>query len=457
MSSADPTTTSPAQAEGQAAPGSVGGRGDGAGGTFVDELRWRQMLHDVMPGTEGLLSKPGVKGYIGFDPTADSLGVGHLVQVMTLLHFQRAGHHPFVLVGGATGLVGDPSGKSHERNLLTEDALEANLAGIKRQLSRFIDFEGGQATLVNNADWFRPMGFLDFIRDVGKHLTVNYMMAKDSVKKRIDSGTEGMSFTEFSYQLVQGYDFLHLWRHHGVQLQMGGSDQWGNIVTGTELIRRKAQGEAWALTTQLITKADGTKFGKTESGNVWLDPARTSPYEFYQFWLNASDADAAKWVRIFTVRPKDELDALAAAHEREPSARHLQRALASDVTARVHSRADVDFAVKAAEVLFGKGTLETLRSLTEAQLAAIFKDVPSRDVPRDALAKGVSFVDLVTDLTGFVSSKGEARRLVLQSGLSLNKEKVSEPTKRVDTAALLSDRYLLLSRGKKDYCLVRVA
>jgi len=425
--------------------------------TFIDELRWRNMLHDVMPGTEQLLAKPGIKGYIGFDPTADSLGVGHLVQVMTLLHFQRAGHHPFVLVGGATGLVGDPSGKSHERNLLTEDALEKNLAGIKKQLEKFIDFGKGQATLVNNADWFKSMSFLEFIRDVGKHLTVNYMMAKDSVKKRIDSGGEGMSFTEFTYQLVQGYDFFHLWKQHGVQLQMGGSDQWGNIVTGTELIRRKAQGEAWALTTQLITKADGTKFGKTESGNVWLDPARTSPYEFYQFWLNASDADALGWVRIFTVRPKDEVDALIASHEKEPSARHLQRALANDVTERVHSKADVDFAIKAADVLFGKATVETLKALTEQQIASIFKDVPSKDVARDALVKGISFVDLLTEHTGFVASKGEAKRLMTQNGLALNKEKVSDPAKVIDASALLSDRYLLLSRGKKDYFLVRVS
>jgi len=416
------------------------------------------MLHDAMPGTEALLGKgESIKGYIGFDPTADSLGVGHLVQVMTLLHFQRAGHHPMALVGGATGLVGDPSGKSAERNLLTEETLEHNLSGIRKQLEKFIDFDGGRATLVNNADWFRSMRFLDFIRDIGKHLTVNYMLAKDSVKKRIEGEGEGMSFTEFTYQLVQGHDFFHLWKEHGVQLQMGGSDQWGNILTGTELIRRRAQGQAWALTTNLITKSDGTKFGKTESGNVWLDPARTSPYEFYQFWLNASDADAAGWIRIFTLRTKEEIDALEAAHTKEPSARHLQRTLASDVTERVHSKGDVDFAIKAADVLFGKATIETLKSLTEQQIGSIFKDVPQKDVSRDELLKGIPFVELVTTKTGFVESKGAARKLIEQNGLALNKEKVTDPMKLIDTSALLSDRYLLLSRGKKDNCLVRVA
>ncbi len=415
------------------------------------------MLHDAMPGTQELLSKgEPIKGYIGFDPTADSLGVGHLVQVMTLLHFQRAGHHPIALVGGATGLVGDPSGKNQERNLLTEDVLQHNLAGLKAQLSKFLDFDSGTASLVNNADWFREMRFLDFIRDIGKHLTVNYMMAKDSVQKRISGDGEGMSFTEFTYQLVQGHDFFHLWKTMGVQLQMGGSDQWGNIVTGTELIRRRGQGQAWALTTNLITKADGTKFGKTEAGNVWLSPERTSPYEFYQFWLNTSDADASSWVRIFTLRTKDEVEALEAAHAKDPSARHLQRALANDVTERVHSKADVDFAVKAAEVLFGKATIETLKSLSEAQIASIFKDVPQKELSRDELVKGIPFVELVVTKTGFVESKGAARKLMEQNGLALNKEKVTDPAKVIDASALLSDRYLLLSRGKKDNCLVRV-
>jgi tyrosyl-tRNA synthetase len=424
---------------------------------FLEELRWRRMLHDAMPGTQELLSKgEPIKGYIGFDPTADSLGVGHLVQVMTLLHFQRAGHHPIALVGGATGLVGDPSGKNQERNLLTEDVLQHNLAGLKAQLSKFLDFDSGTASLVNNADWFREMRFLDFIRDIGKHLTVNYMMAKDSVQKRISGDGEGMSFTEFTYQLVQGHDFFHLWKTMGVQLQMGGSDQWGNIVTGTELIRRRGQGQAWALTTNLITKADGTKFGKTEAGNVWLSPERTSPYEFYQFWLNASDADASSWVRIFTLRTKDEVEALEAAHAKDPSARHLQRALANDVTERVHSKADVDFAVKAAEVLFGKATIETLKSLSEAQIASIFKDVPQKELSRDELVKGIPFVELVVTKTGFVESKGAARKLMEQNGLALNKEKVTDPAKVIDASALLSDRYLLLSRGKKDNCLVRV-
>ena len=415
------------------------------------------MLHDAMPGTQELLSKgEPIKGYIGFDPTADSLGVGHLVQVMTLLHFQRAGHHPIALVGGATGLVGDPSGKNQERNLLTEDVLQHNLAGLKAQLSKFLDFDSGTASQVNNADWFREMRFLDFIRDIGKHLTVNYMMAKDSVQKRISGDGEGMSFTEFTYQLVQGHDFFHLWKTMGVQLQMGGSDQWGNIVTGTELIRRRGQGQAWALTTNLITKADGTKFGKTEAGNVWLSPERTSPYEFYQFWLNTSDADASSWVRIFTLRTKDEVEALEAAHAKDPSARHLQRALANDVTERVHSKADVDFAVKAAEVLFGKATIETLKSLSEAQIASIFKDVPQKELSRDELVKGIPFVELVVTKTGFVESKGAARKLMEQNGLALNKEKVTDPAKVIDASALLSDRYLLLSRGKKDNCLVRV-
>jgi tyrosyl-tRNA synthetase len=424
---------------------------------FLEELRWRRMLHDAMPGTQELLSKgEPIKGYIGFDPTADSLGVGHLVQVMTLLHFQRAGHHPIALVGGATGLVGDPSGKNQERNLLTEDVLQHNLAGLKAQLSKFLDFDSGTASLVNNADWFREMRFLDFIRDIGKHLTVNYMMAKDSVQKRISGDGEGMSFTEFTYQLVQGHDFFHLWKTMGVQLQMGGSDQWGNIVTGTELIRRRGQGQAWALTTNLITKADGTKFGKTEAGNVWLSPERTSPYEFYQFWLNTSDADASSWVRIFTLRTKDEVEALEAAHAKDPSARHLQRALANDVTERVHSKADVDFAVKAAEVLFGKATIETLKSLSEAQIASIFKDVPQKELSRDELVKGIPFVELVVTKTGFVESKGAARKLMEQNGLALNKEKVTDPAKVIDASALLSDRYLLLSRGKKDNCLVRV-
>ncbi len=417
----------------------------------TDEGRQESMV----PGTDALLSAgTPIKGYIGFDPTADSLHVGHLVQVMTLLHFQRAGHHPFVLVGGATGMVGDPSGKSSERNLLSEDALRANQLGMTAQLKKFIDLEGGQATLVNNFDWFGRMGFLEFLRDVGKHQTVNAMLAKDSVKKRLEG--EGMSFTEFTYQLVQGYDFYHLFKDHGVQLQMGGSDQWGNIVSGTELVRRKASAPAYALTTNLITKADGTKFGKTESGSVWLSAARTSPYQFYQFWLNASDVDAACWVRIFTLRTKEEVEALEAAHAKEPSARHLQRALAADITARVHSKADVDFAIAAADIVFGKATVEALKALTETQLADIFAGVPTADVARDELVKGLGFVDLLTEKTGFVESKGKARKLLEQNGLALNKEKVSDASRVVGVADLLSDRYLLLSRGKKDYFLVRV-
>ncbi|HQV01266.1 MAG TPA: tyrosine--tRNA ligase, partial [Bacteroidia bacterium] len=338
---------------------------------FVDELKWRGMLQDIMPGTEELLNSKRVIGYIGFDPTADSLGVGNLVQVMTLLHFQRCGHTPMILLGGATGMVGDPSGKSAERNLLNEDVLQKNLAGQKRQLEKFLAFEfvENPALIVNNFDWFKSFGFLDFIRDVGKHITVNYMMAKDSVKSRLENG---MSFTEFSYQLVQGYDFYHLWKNNQVQLQMGGSDQWGNIVTGTELIRRKDGGEAFALTTPLIRKADGTKFGKTEGGNIWLDAQRTSPYKFYQFWLNTSDEDAKNYIRIFTIKTKEEIEALTAEHDVNPSLRVLQKALAQEVTIRVHSLQDYEAAVEASEILFGKATTETLKNIDEQMFLQVF-------------------------------------------------------------------------------------
>ena len=427
---------------------------------FFEELTWRRMLHDSMPGTDKLLSTEKVRGYIGFDPTADSLGVGNLVQVMTLLHFQRAGHTPIVLVGGATGMVGDPSGKSEERNLLSADLLQQNLDGQRRQLERLLDFSGSNAAeLVNNYDWFKDIKFLDFIRDTGKHLTVNYMMAKDSVEKRISGKDhEGMSFTEFTYQLIQGYDFFHLWKHHGVKLQMGGSDQWGNITTGTELIRRKAQGEAYALTTPLIKKADGTKFGKTEKGNLWLDPKRTSPYEFYQFWLNASDEDVKNFIRIFTLMDRATVEGLEAQHDAAPQTRVLQKMLAQDITTRVHGESELAVAVAATEVLFGKGTIDQLMSLSEDRFLSVFvgAGVPVAEVPRDALVAGLNAVDLFSERSKFLSSKGEARKLMEGNGLSLNKEKVTDPKLTVGTDKLINGRYLLLQKGKKDYCLVKV-
>ena len=418
------------------------------------------MLHDSMPGTDKLLNTEKVRGYIGFDPTADSLGVGNLVQVMTLLHFQRAGHTPIVLVGGATGMVGDPSGKSEERNLLSADSLEQNLEGQRRQLERLLDFTGSNAAeLVNNYDWFKGITFLDFIRDTGKHLTVNYMMAKDSVEKRISGKDhEGMSFTEFTYQLIQGYDFFHLWKHKGVKLQMGGSDQWGNITTGTELIRRKAQGEAYALTTPLIKKADGTKFGKTEKGNLWLDPKRTSPYEFYQFWLNASDEDVKNFIRIFTLMDRATIEALEAQHDAAPQTRVLQKMLAQDITTRVHGEGELAVAVAATEVLFGKGTIDQLMSLSEDRFLSVFvgAGVPVAELPRDALTAGINVVDLFSEKSKFLASKGEARKLLEGNGLSLNKAKVTDSKLTVGTDKLISGRYLLLQKGKKDYCLVKV-
>ncbi len=418
------------------------------------------MLHDSMPGTDKLLNTEKVRGYIGFDPTADSLGVGNLVQVMTLLHFQRAGHTPIVLVGGATGMVGDPSGKSEERNLLSSDSLQQNLAGQRRQLERLLDFSGSNAAeLVNNYDWFKNISFLDFIRDTGKHLSVNYMMAKDSVKKRI-AGTdhEGMSFTEFSYQLIQGYDFLHLYQQKGVKLQMGGSDQWGNITTGTELIRRKVQGEAYALTTNLLQKADGTKFGKTEKGNLWLDPKRTSPYEFYQFWLNASDEDVKNYVRIFTLMDRETVEGMEKEHDTAPQNRLLQKALAKDITVRVHGQEELDFALAATDLLFGKGTIDQLTSLSEERFVSVFvgAGVPVAELPREAITAGVNVVDLFTDKSQLIPSKGEARKLMQGNGLSLNKEKVTDPKLSIGADKLINGRYLLLQKGKKDYCLVKV-
>ncbi len=419
--------------------------------SFLEELKWRGMLHDSMPGVEKLLEQPGTKGYIGFDPTADSLGVGNLVQVMTMVHFQRAGHKPIALVGGATGMVGDPSFKSDERQLLDFNTLQHNLSGQLAQLEKFLEFGGPNgAQIVNNYDWFKDFGFLDFIRDVGKHITVNYMLAKDSVKSRQETG---ISFTEFSYQLIQGYDFYHLWKNHGVQLQMGGSDQWGNITTGTELIRRMGGGEAYALTTPLIKKADGTKFGKTESGNVWLDPKRTSPYQFYQFWLNAADADVAQYVRIFSTASREEIEALEATHAQAPHQRALQKFLAEEITARVHSADALRRAQDASEILFGTATADAVRGLDEATLLDVFKDVPQFTVSRDTLAGGLPVVELLAGHTRFAASKGEARTLLQGGGISVNKIK-AESDSVYSSGDLLNDRYLLLQRGKKTYALV---
>ena len=419
---------------------------------FIEELKWRGMLHDVMPGTEDELQKGMVRGYIGFDPTADSLGVGNLVQIMTLLHFQQCGHKPMALIGGATGMVGDPSGKSAERNLLDEETLRYNQACQQGQIEKFLDFNCGEnsAAMVNNYDWFKSFGFLEFIRDVGKHISVNYMMAKDSVKSRLETG---MSFTEFSYQLVQGYDFYYLWKNSGVMLQMGGSDQWGNIVTGTELIRRKDGGQAFALTTPLIKKADGTKFGKTESGNIWLDAKRTSPYKFYQFWLNASDADVSTYIRIFTLMTREEIEALEAEQQQDPSKRPMQKSLAKDITCRVHSEADYEAAVAASEILFGKSTDEDLRKLSSETLMEIFEGVPQGNIGGDELAAGVSIVDAMVK-SGFMKSNGEARRALQEGSISVNKVK-SDAERMLTPADVLAGGVVLLQRGKKNYFLLR--
>lgn len=422
---------------------------------FIEELKWRGMLQDCMPGTEEQLLKEATSGYIGFDPTADSLGVGNLVQIMTLLHFQQAGHKPIALIGGATGMVGDPSGKSQERNLLSEEILTHNIQCQKKQLEKFLNFDSGPnaAVLVNNYDWFKEFSFLDFIRDVGKHITVNYMLAKDSVKSRLENG---MSFTEFSYQLVQGYDFLYLLQHHSCKLQMGGSDQWGNIVTGTELIRRKGAGEAFALTTPLIRKADGTKFGKTEKGNIWLDPLKTSPYQFYQFWLNASDSDASTYIRIFTLFNKLEIEKLEAEHSQAPHLRILQRALAKDITCRVHSEADYEMAASASEILFGKGTTESLKMLSEADLLTIMEGVPQLEISNEDILSGINIVDLLAEKTNVFPSKGEAKKMIQGGGVSINKEKITETNYLVNEQLLLNNKYLLIQKGKKNYYLIRV-
>jgi tyrosyl-tRNA synthetase len=427
---------------------------------FVEELKWRGMIHDIMPGTEELLKKEHTSGYIGFDPTADSLHIGHMVQVMLLMHFQRAGHTPVALVGGATGMIGDPSGKSEERNLLDEESLRMNEEGIKKQLSKFLDFRSdrpNKAIMVNNYDWMKEYSFLDFIREIGKHITVNYMMSKDSVKKRIGSeAKEGMSFTEFSYQLVQGTDFLHLYNNYNCRLQMGGSDQWGNIVTGTELIRRKAGGEAFALTCPLITKSDGTKFGKTESGNVWLDPEKTTPYQFYQFWLNVSDEDAAKYIKIFTVLGQEEIECIINEHNKAPHERLLQKRLSEEVTVMVHSRDEYEGAVEASQILFGKGTTESLKKMTESTFLSVFEGVPVFDIEMNVLQKGVTIADLCAERSQIFASKGELRRLVQGGGLSLNKVKIDNPDMLIGVDSLLNNKYLLVQKGKKNYYLLRI-
>ncbi|WP_290431672.1 tyrosine--tRNA ligase [uncultured Muribaculum sp.] len=425
---------------------------------FVEELRWRGMLHQMMPGTEELLSREQVTAYVGIDPTADSLHIGHLCSVMMLRHFQRAGHKPLALVGGATGMIGDPSGKSAERNLLTEETLRHNVACIKRQLGRFLDFDSqapNAAELVNNYDWMKGYSFLDFAREVGKHITVNYMMAKDSVQKRLNGeARDGLSFTEFTYQLLQGYDFLHLYETKGCKLQMGGSDQWGNITTGTELIRRTNGGEAFALTCPLITKADGGKFGKTESGNVWLDPRYTSPYKFYQFWLNVSDADAEKYIKIFTELTREEIDELVAEQAKDPGQRPLQKRLAKEVTTMVHSAADYEAAVEASQILFSNKAGDILRRIDEDTLLAVFEGVPTFEIAKADLDGSVKIVDLLTEKAAVFPSKGELRKLAQQGGFSINKEKVTEINEPATQSLLLNDKYILVQKGKKNYFLL---
>ncbi|PJA07830.1 MAG: tyrosine--tRNA ligase [Flavobacteriales bacterium CG_4_10_14_0_2_um_filter_32_8] len=423
---------------------------------FIEELRWRGMIHDMMPGTEEQFAKEMTSAYIGFDPTGDSLHIGSLVQIMILIHLQKAGHKPFALVGGATGMVGDPSGKSAERNLLDNDTLNHNLNCIQKQLERFLDFNCGtnSAEMVNNYDWFKNMNFLDFIRDVGKHISINYMLAKDSVKSRLETG---MSFTEFSYQLVQGYDFYWLWKNKNCKVQLGGSDQWGNIVTGTELIRRKGGGEAFACTTPLIKKADGSKFGKTEGGNVWLDKTKTSSYKFYQYWINASDEDAVNYIRIFTLKTKTEIEALEKEHTAAPHLRVLQKSLAEDITIRVHSKEDFDAAVSASEVLFKKGAeaLAGLKSMSEAIFNDVFEGVPQAEIALIEMEAGIAIVDVLVAKTNFLSSNSEARRALKENSISVNKDKIEEDS--ILTAKdLINGKYILIQKGKKNYFLVKV-
>lgn len=424
---------------------------------LIENLQWRGMIQDIMPGTEEQLNKEMTTGYIGFDPTADSLHIGSLVPILLLVHLQRAGHKPVALVGGATGMVGDPSGKSEERQMLSEEVLLKNVAGVKNQLEKFLDFDTAKtnaAEMANNYDWFKSFTFLDFIREVGKHITVNYMIAKDSVKKRLEGNT-GMSFTEFTYQLVQGFDFYHLYTNKNCKLQMGGSDQWGNIVTGTELIRRKAAGEAFAFTCPLITKADGGKFGKSEKGNVWLDANKTSPYQFYQFWLNATDADAEKWIKIFTLLPKEEIDALLQDHATAPHERILQKKLAEEVTVFVHSREDYDFAVKASEILFGNATKESLTALNESQLLQVMEGVPTAEIQLEQVVEGYDLLALLTD-TNIFQSKGEARKMWQAGGISLNKAKIGSDKVTINADDLLQKKYLLFQKGKKNYYFIKL-
>ena len=422
---------------------------------FIEELRWRGMIHDIMPGTEDSLNNKMASGYIGFDPTADSLHVGHLVQIMTLVHFQLAGHKPYALVGGATGMVGDPSGKSKERNLLDSETLDHNVACVKKQLEKFLNFGVGKnsAEMVNNYDWFKDFSFLDFIRDVGKHISINYMLSKDSVKSRLETG---LSFTEFSYQLVQGYDFYYLNEHKNCILQLGGSDQWGNIVTGTELIRRKSGKEAYAVTTPLITKADGTKFGKTEGGSVWLDPLKTTPYQFYQFWLNASDIDAANYIRIFTLKSKIEIDKIIVLHEEAPHLRLLQKELAEDITLRVHGKEDLENAIIASNILFGKSTSADLMGLNEQDFLSIFEGVPQVTILASELKEGLTIVDALSSKSGFLSSNGEARRELKANAISVNKEKVSEEFVLTNND-LIQGKFILLGKGKKTNYILKIS
>ncbi|MDQ1149041.1 tyrosine--tRNA ligase [Sphingobacterium zeae] len=423
--------------------------------SFVEELRWRGMLQDIMPGTEDLLNKEKVAGYIGFDPTGDSLHVGHLTQIMTLIHFQNAGHKPVALVGGATGMIGDPSFKSAERNLLDEATLQHNVACLKKQLGKFLEFGEGEndAQMVNNYDWFKDFKFLDFIRDIGKMITVNYMMAKDSVKKRLE-GDNGLSFTEFTYQLIQGYDFYYLWKHHNCKIQMGGSDQWGNIVTGSEMIRRQDQGTAYAITTQLIKKADGQKFGKTESGAVWLDPKKTSPYKYYQFWLNTSDDDAKNWIKIFTLKPQSEIEAIIANHDAAPHLRVVQKALAKDITIRTHSEEAYETAIKTSEFLFGNGSLEFLDNLDHEAVLDVFEGIPQFQIARTDLAAGINILDLLAVQTQVFPSKGEARKMLQGGGVSINREKATDIDASITINHLLNNKYIVAQRGKKNYYLI---
>ena len=428
---------------------------------FTEEIKWRGMLHNIMPGTDEMLKKEQVSAYVGIDPTADSLHIGHLVSVMLLKHFQRAGHRPIALIGGATGMIGDPSGKSKERNLLNIKTLRHNQEAIKNQLSKFLDFSENcenQALMVNNYDWMSQFSFLDFIRDVGKHISVNYMIAKDSVKKRMtssdDKDAEGLSFTEFSYQLVQGYDFLHLFKEYNCKLQMGGSDQWGNITTGTELIRRMLQGKAYALTSPLIAKADGSKFGKTEKGNIWLDPKKTSPYEFYQFWINTTDEDAEKYLKIFTVLSKDEIESLVKEHKKSPHTRVLQKKLAEELTVMVHSKEDYDTSVAASQILFGKGTKKQLQTLDENTFNAVFSGVPHFKINKDIFSRGINIFDLLAGETKVFNSKGEIRRLIKDNGLNVNMEKFTDPDSIVNNEFLINNKYIVIRQGKKKYSII---